>query len=107
MIVLGDESGYERDKVQKVKLAVIEAKWKTEQPPAAFTLFGFADQENQTTRGTIKIPSAPGLTATRSVDEEVTQTRIRNDRHQKAYSPQESTRLCRLDRYYNPWGTSL
>ena len=28
---------------QKMKLAAIEAMWKTEPPPASFTLFGFPD----------------------------------------------------------------
>jgi cytochrome d ubiquinol oxidase subunit I len=72
VIVLGDESGYEIGAVQKTKLAVIEAEWETQEPPAAFTLFGFPDQERQTTDYAIKIPYALGLIATRSVDEEIT-----------------------------------
>jgi cytochrome d ubiquinol oxidase subunit I len=72
VIVLGDESGYEIGAVQKTKLAVIEAEWETHEPPAAFTLFGFPDQERQTTDYAVKIPYALGLIATRSVDEEIT-----------------------------------
>ncbi|MCC6207119.1 MAG: cytochrome ubiquinol oxidase subunit I [Gammaproteobacteria bacterium] len=72
VIVLGDESGYEIGDVQKAKLAVIEAEWETHEPPAAFTLFGFPDQERQTTDYAVKIPYALGLIATRSVDEKIT-----------------------------------
>jgi len=72
VIVLGDESGYELGDVQKVKLAAIEAEWETHEAPAAFTLFGFPDQENQVTHAAIKIPFVLGLLATRSLDEEVT-----------------------------------
>ena len=35
--------------VQKVKLAAIEAEWKTEPAPAAFTLFGLPSQDEQAT----------------------------------------------------------
>jgi cytochrome d ubiquinol oxidase subunit I len=72
VIVLGDESGYEIGNVQKTKLAVIEAEWETQEPPAAFTLFGLPDQERQTTDYAVKIPYALGLIATRSVDEKIT-----------------------------------
>ncbi len=71
VIVLGDESGYELGEVQRVKLAAIEAEWETHEPPAAFTLFGIPNQENQTTDYAIKIPWVMGLIATRSVDEPV------------------------------------
>ena len=72
VIILGDESGYEIGEVQKVKLAAIEAEWETQEPPAAFTLIGFPDQEAQETNYAIRIPYALGLIATRSVTEEVT-----------------------------------
>jgi cytochrome d ubiquinol oxidase subunit I len=68
VIVLGDESGYEVGQVQKVKLATMEAAWDTEPPPASFTIFGFPDQEAQTTRGEIKVPWLGGLIVTRSLD---------------------------------------
>ena len=71
VIVLGDESGYELGDVQKVKLAAIEAEWDTHPAPAPFTLFGFPDQEEQTTHAAIRIPWVMGLIATRSVSEEV------------------------------------
>ncbi|NDP41480.1 MAG: cytochrome bd-I ubiquinol oxidase subunit CydA [Aromatoleum sp.] len=68
VIVLGDESGYTSGEVQKVKLAVIEAEWETEPPPAAFTAFGFPDQDAEKTHFALKIPWLMGLIATRSVD---------------------------------------
>jgi len=71
VIVLGDESGYEVGDVQRVKLAAIEAEWETEEPPAAFTLFGFPDNEAQETHNAIKIPYIMGIIATRSLDEPV------------------------------------
>ena len=71
VILLGDESGYEVGDVQRVKLAAIEAEWHTERPPAAFTLFGFPSNEDETTHHALKIPWAMGLIATRSLDKEV------------------------------------
>jgi cytochrome d ubiquinol oxidase subunit I len=71
VIVLGDESGYEVGQVQKVKLATMEAAWDTEPPPASFTLFGFPDQEAQTTRGEIRVPWVGGLIVTRSLDKPI------------------------------------
>ncbi|MFK8067584.1 MAG: cytochrome ubiquinol oxidase subunit I [Gammaproteobacteria bacterium] len=72
VILLGDESGYETGALQKYKLAAIEAEWETEEAPAAFTLFGFPDQEAQETHSAIKIPYIMGIIATRSFTEEVT-----------------------------------
>ncbi|WP_425332353.1 cytochrome ubiquinol oxidase subunit I [Rhodoblastus sphagnicola] len=68
VIVLGDESGYTLGDVQKVKLAAIEAEWRTEPAPAAFTLFGLPSQEKQETEAKIQIPWLMGLIATRSLD---------------------------------------
>ena len=68
VIVLGDESGYTLGDVQRTKLATIEAEWETQEPPAAFTVFGIPDDQNMTTRYAIKVPYALGLIATRSVD---------------------------------------
>ncbi|MGY8871176.1 MAG: cytochrome ubiquinol oxidase subunit I [Pseudomonadales bacterium] len=72
VIILGDESGYEVGDVQKVKLAAIESEWETHPAPAAFTLIGLPDQENQTTDYAVRIPYLLGLIATRSIDTEVT-----------------------------------
>ncbi|MDF1761876.1 MAG: cytochrome ubiquinol oxidase subunit I [Oleibacter sp.] len=72
VIILGDESGYEIGDVQKTKLAAIEAEWETAEPPAAFTLIGWPNEETQETDYAIKIPAVLGLIATRSVTQEVT-----------------------------------
>lgn len=71
VIVLGDESGYTVGKVQLTKLAAIEAEWETQPAPAAFTLFGFPDDETKTTKYAIKIPYVLGIIATRSIDTEI------------------------------------
>jgi cytochrome d ubiquinol oxidase subunit I len=92
VIVLGDESGYEVGQVQKVKLATMEAAWDTEPPPASFTLFGFPDQEAQTTRAEIKVPWLGGLIVTRSLDKPikgikhlVEESEVRIEKGMKAY----------------------
>jgi cytochrome d ubiquinol oxidase subunit I len=68
VIVLGDESGYTAGEVQKVKLALIEAEWETQPPPAAITAFGLPNQAEERTDYAIKVPWLLGLIATRSVD---------------------------------------
>jgi cytochrome d ubiquinol oxidase subunit I len=68
VIVLGDESGYTTGETQKVKLAVIEAEWETQKPPASFMVFGIPDDRTETSRFAIYVPWALGLMATRSVD---------------------------------------
>ncbi len=81
VIVLGDESGYEVGDVQKTKLAAIEAEWETEEAPAAFTLFGLPNQEEQRTDYAVKIPWVMGLIATRSTDTQVTGLKDLRDNH--------------------------
>ena len=87
VVVLGDESGYLSTEHQKMKLAAIESMWKTEPAPAAFTVFGFPDQEARETHYAVHVPWALGLIATRSLTtvipgiEELVEhakTRIRN-----------------------------
>jgi cytochrome d ubiquinol oxidase subunit I len=92
VIVLGDESGYEVGQVQKVKLATMEAAWETEPPPASFTIFGFPDQEAQTTRGEIRIPWVGGLIVTRALDKPIKgikqlmeESEVRIENGKKAY----------------------
>ncbi len=70
-LLLGDESGYRLGDVQEVKLAAIEAEWNTEPAPAAFTVFGFPNQEEQRTNYAVKIPYLTGLFTTRSLDQQV------------------------------------
>lgn len=72
VILLGDESGYEIGDVQKTKLAAIEAEWHTHEAPAAFTLFGWPNEETMQTDYAVRIPYVLGLIATRSTTEEVT-----------------------------------
>ncbi|MFZ3120445.1 MAG: cytochrome ubiquinol oxidase subunit I [Variovorax sp.] len=71
VVVLGDESGYLSTEHQKMKLASIEAMWKTEPAPAAFTAFGFPDQETRETHYAIHIPAVMGLIGTRSLDTQI------------------------------------
>jgi cytochrome bd ubiquinol oxidase subunit I len=71
VVVLGDESGYLDGENQKMKVASIEAEWKTEAPPASFTAFGLPDVAARKTYAAIKIPWVLGLIATRSVDRPV------------------------------------
>ena len=72
VIVLGDESGYELGDVQKMKLAVLEAEWHTQAPPANFNVIAFPDQEKRQNSFEVQIPWALGLIATRSISKEVT-----------------------------------
>jgi len=67
-IVLGDESGYTVSEYQKMKLAAIEAMWKSEPAPAGFTIFALPDTATHENRFEVKVPWALGLIATRSVD---------------------------------------
>jgi cytochrome d ubiquinol oxidase subunit I len=71
VVVLGDESGYLDGENQKMKVAAIEAEWRTATPPASFTAFGFPDVAAHKTRAEIKIPWMLGLIATRSIDQPV------------------------------------
>ncbi len=71
VVVLGDESGYLSTEHQKMKVASIEAMWKTEPAPAAFTAFGFPDQRTRETHFAVHIPMLLGLIGTRSLTTEV------------------------------------
>ncbi len=71
VVVLGDESGYLASENQKMKVAAIEAEWKTEKPPAGFTIFGFPDVPARATHAEVKVPWMLGLIATRSIDQPV------------------------------------
>jgi len=71
VVVLGDESGYLTSQHQRIKLAAMESMWKTETPPASFTLFGIPDQENRQTRYALKVPYIMGLIGTRSFDKPI------------------------------------
>jgi cytochrome bd ubiquinol oxidase subunit I len=67
VVVLGDESGYTITENQKMKLAAMEAMWKTEPAPAPFTLFAVPDPSTQQNHMQVQIPWALGIIATRSL----------------------------------------
>jgi cytochrome d ubiquinol oxidase subunit I len=71
VVVLGDESGYLSTEHQKMKLAAIEGMWETEPAPAAFTAFGFPDQQSRETHYAVHIPWVMGLIGTRSLTTEI------------------------------------
>src|SRR5690606_2692617 len=71
VVVLGDESGYLANEHQKMKIAAIEAMWETQPAPAAFTAFGFPDQEARETHFAVHIPWVMGLIGTRSLTEPI------------------------------------
>ncbi|MEP3429585.1 MAG: cytochrome ubiquinol oxidase subunit I [Roseibium sp.] len=68
VVVLGDESGYEANLNQKMKLATIEAMWETEPAPADFHVIAWPDMAKRENLFAIKVPYVMGLIATRSLD---------------------------------------
>ncbi|WP_436358120.1 cytochrome ubiquinol oxidase subunit I [Brevundimonas sp. CEF1] len=71
VVVLGDESGYALTDNQKMKLAALEAMWRTEPAPAGLTAFGLPSLEDRHTHFEVKIPYVLGLISTRSIDKPV------------------------------------
>ena len=71
VVVLGDASGYTATENQKMKIAAIEAMWKTEPPPASFTLFGLPNEAERRTDYALRVPWVLGLITTHSIDEKV------------------------------------
>lgn len=67
-VVLGDESGYMATEHQEMKVAAMEAMWRTEPAPAALTVIGIPDVKERKTYYAIKIPYLFGLIATRSLN---------------------------------------
>lgn len=72
VVVLGDESGYALTDNQRMKLAAIEAMWRTEEAPAGLTIVGIPDMKTHETHFEIRMPWVLGLIATRSLTGEVT-----------------------------------
>jgi cytochrome d ubiquinol oxidase subunit I len=68
VVTLGDASGVTIAQDQPMKMAAIEAMWKTEPPPAAFNLIGFPSMRDHKTYDQVQIPWALGLIATHSID---------------------------------------
>ncbi len=71
VVVLGDQSGYTLTDNQKMKLAALEAMWRTEPAPAGLTLIGIPSMADRETRYAIHIPWVMGLIATRTIDKPV------------------------------------
>jgi cytochrome d ubiquinol oxidase subunit I len=71
VVLLGDQSGYVANENQKMKIAAMEAMWKTEPAPAPLTLFGIPSEKEQKTRFAVDVPYLLGLIATRSFDTEL------------------------------------
>ncbi|MDP5008050.1 MAG: cytochrome ubiquinol oxidase subunit I, partial [Glaciimonas sp.] len=82
VIVLGDESGYTAGEVNKVKMAAMEAEWKTEPAPAGLTVFGWPNEKEQRTDYAVKIPYVLGIIGTRSLDKEITGIRELKQEHE-------------------------
>jgi len=104
VVVLGDESGYTVTENQKMKLAAMEAMWKTEPAPAPFMLFGIPDSEKHENRLEIAVPWALGLIATRSlstpipgIDDLVARARDRIRNGLIAYDALEKLKANRAD----------
>jgi len=68
VVVLGDESGYLDGENQKMKVASIEAEWKTERRRRLYRPSVCPTLAARKTHAAIKIPWALGLIATRSID---------------------------------------
>ena len=122
VVVLGDESGYLANSMQKMKLASIEGMWKTEPAPAAFNLIGFPNMKDHSTDYRVKIPYALGIIATRSfteqlpgIEELVHQAKPRIEKGMKAYaamhalqkSPTDQKALALLKEYQDDLGYGL
>lgn len=71
VVVLGDESGYEANLNQKMKLATIKAMWETEPAPAAFNVVAWPDMERRENLFAVEVPYVMGLIATRSLTGEI------------------------------------
>jgi cytochrome d ubiquinol oxidase subunit I len=71
VVVLGDQSGYALTDNQKMKLAALEAMWRTEPAPAGLTLIGIPSMKDRETRYGVHVPWVMGLIATRSIDKPV------------------------------------
>ncbi|RZJ41909.1 MAG: cytochrome bd-I ubiquinol oxidase subunit CydA, partial [Brevundimonas sp.] len=71
VVVLGDQSGYALTDNQKMKLAALEAMWRTEPAPAGLTLIGIPSMKDRETHYGVHIPWVMGLIATRTIDKPV------------------------------------
>lgn len=104
VVVLGDESGYVDNENQKMKVAVMEAMWHTEKPPASLTLFGIPNEKEKRTDYAIEIPYVLGIIATRSfnqplagIEDLIEQGKERIKRGIKAYTALQALQKDRQD----------
>lgn len=105
VVVLGDESGYTLTDNQKMKLAALEAMWRTEPAPAGLTAFGLPSLKDRTTHAAVKIPYVLGLIATRTIDKPVAgifdlvaADRVRIKNGIKAYDALQRLKVAPQDR---------
>lgn len=89
---MGDNLGVLVAKEQPMKLAAIEAEWKTEPAPAAFNLIAFPSQQGHNNALAIQIPDVLGLIVTHSkydvipgIDDIEAQNVVKIQRGMKAY----------------------
>jgi cytochrome d ubiquinol oxidase subunit I len=71
VVVLGDQSGYALTDNQKMKLAALEAMWRTEAAPAGLTVVGIPSMKDRETHFGVHVPWVMGLIATRTIDKPV------------------------------------
>ncbi len=71
VIVLGDESGYEANQNQHMKLAAMEAQWDTQPAPASFNAIAIPNQAEHKNDFAIEVPYVMGLIGTRSLTTEI------------------------------------
>ncbi len=71
VVVLGDQSGYALTDNQKMKLAALEAMWRTEPAPAGLTAVGIPSMKDRETKYALHLPYVLGLIATRTIDKPV------------------------------------
>ena len=71
VVVLGDQSGYALTDNQKMKLAALEAMWRTEPAPAGLTVIGLPSMADRETHYGVHVPWVMGLIATRTIDKPV------------------------------------
>ncbi len=122
VVVLGDESGYAANQNQHMKIAAMEAMWKTQAAPAGLTLIGIPDMKNQKTHYEVQLPWLLGLMATRSldqkilgIDELVAKAKVRIQNGLKAYealltlqqSPKNTQALSMLQAHQHDLGYAL
>ena len=122
VVVLGDESGYLANENQHMKIAAMEAMWRTEKAPAPLTVIGWPSEKGHKTEFALEVPYALGLIATRSISQELpgieniieeSKGKIRNG--VKAYAalkalqvqPQDLEAKARLEQYHEDLGYGL